>query len=731
MSSGTQLINRAYKKIGVKFNNQDVTAESLEIGREELNSMLEEWQDEGIELNYVPISAPSDETNISQSIENAVVNNLAICLAPYFDDGKNIISPALARKARLGFTRLKKQRKTSTPLTKSISSTAPRGMGNTRGLKPRMFFRGDESLTGGGKSTSGTGSGSGGGGTGPPGPPGPPGPEGPQGPPGSEVFATLAETIAGVVNDKSIAPDTAHGLFASPPNFGTEKSPDIFKAGGWEIAVDIATLTAEMAPNLADSIENILIETFTGDMTFRTVESVALAPPGDIIIESVAPTATPGAVKIQGVNWRLPKPNNNEVPQFKSTGDQVVWEAPHEILSLTEGGDMVYNNVSDVLTRLPIGAEGQVLEVKSNVPAWKDEATGAHKNYIIDGDFSTTGALHPTSLIPVADGAYFTPLFKFLNTGAAIHDSFRLTSSLELPTIAESGHLSHASPEIVVSTADTTIAATDRTTVRYALTGSDFRSLVEKEVTLSFWVYSDLIGIYSVGFQNRGASQSQVKEYTINSAGTWERKTITLTLDVLLNWDTDDANIGLNIFWSLTAGSNFTTSVLNQWNGDAKIASTNQVNFNGSVGDEFRITQVQLVEGNRPPIFTVDNKAVIKKKLEWYVERWDFDSSAASDFALPGVLVTDKFARFVVNFRSEKRIAPLFTGSPLGNWAVNINNAPVGVITSVAFDSTIINKSSATLLTNNAGGYGGAPNVGCFLQSNSAGTFFQLDSRHP
>ena len=66
--------------------------------------------------------------------------------------------------------------------------------------------------------------------------------------------------------------------------------------------------------------------------------------------------------------------------------------------------------------------------------------------------------------------------------------------------------------------------------------------------TLSFYVRANITGTYCIALINDGTNNRQfVTEYTINSANTWERKTITIPGDTGGTWNSN----GLRIAWSL------------------------------------------------------------------------------------------------------------------------------------------------------------------------------------
>ena len=132
----------------------------------------------------------------------------------------------------------------------------------------------------------------------------------------------------------------------------------------------------------------------------------------------------------------------------------------------------------------------------------------------------------------------------------------------------------------------------------HTIEGIDIGRFRNQEATLSFWVRSSRTGIYSVQFQNQAANFEYVTEYTINAADTWERKDITLTFDGGndSDWVPNEGVRGIGITWTLGSGATATGS-LNTWGNQTGSRSANQVNFLETLGNIYRITQVQLTIG--------------------------------------------------------------------------------------------------------------------------------------
>jgi len=102
----------------------------------------------------------------------------------------------------------------------------------------------------------------------------------------------------------------------------------------------------------------------------------------------------------------------------------------------------------------------------------------------------------------------------------------------------------------------------------YKMEGRDFYhanwgTAQAKPITLSFWVKSSVTGDYGLSF-NKDTAQGYATKYTISSANTWEKKTITVTGPSSGTWQNDNG-ISLRIFWNWGAGSNYTTSTLETW----------------------------------------------------------------------------------------------------------------------------------------------------------------------
>lgn len=228
------------------------------------------------------------------------------------------------------------------------------------------------------------------------------------------------------------------------------------------------------------------------------------------------------------------------------------------------------------------------------------EVAGSHyslRNFLINGapDFWQRG----TSFATIADGTYTADQWAYFKTATtAVHTVSRDASLV--PTLAQSGFVSSWSLKVACTTADAAVAAGDIAYIRQAIEGYDWAQIKNLAVTLTFWVYSTKTGTSCVAFRNNGNDRSYVAEYTISSTLTWEKKTVTLTLNPSGGTDDFTNGAGLKISWPLICGSTFQTTA-SAWQTGNFHGTSNQVNHCDNTANVFQLAQVQLTIGSTAP----------------------------------------------------------------------------------------------------------------------------------
>lgn len=215
-----------------------------------------------------------------------------------------------------------------------------------------------------------------------------------------------------------------------------------------------------------------------------------------------------------------------------------------------------------------------------------------YENWIINGAFNLWQ--RGTSYTSPGDGVCLPDRFKHyhFNDGAVtISRNTDVPGSSLLPGVQYSYYVD-------VTTADTSIGASQYEAFQYHIEGYDAYQLYGRTCTLSFWVKSNKTGIYSILCRNNGNDRSYIAEYTIYQPDTWEKKTITILINYSGGTNNWTNGKGLVVGWALACGSTFSTSSLGVWLSTNMISSTNQVNLMASTSNYFQITGVQLNIGS-------------------------------------------------------------------------------------------------------------------------------------
>jgi len=146
MSSGTEIITEALQKIGAASVVAPADPDAIVAGKNALNSMLQQWLSVGIDMGTVPLDSPGDELSEPMDARNGIVDNLALMLAPFFSNGKQVVTPELSRSAKIGYIFIKKMYQPVVIPQKKVSSTMPMGAGSTRGVWRSTFAENEREL---------------------------------------------------------------------------------------------------------------------------------------------------------------------------------------------------------------------------------------------------------------------------------------------------------------------------------------------------------------------------------------------------------------------------------------------------------------------------------------------------------------------------------------------------------------------------------------------------------
>ena len=154
------------------------------------------------------------------------------------------------------------------------------------------------------------------------------------------------------------------------------------------------------------------------------------------------------------------------------------------------------------------------------------------------------------------------------------------------------------------TTADTSLGGSDRFRLDYYIEGQDVQHLQKgsasaKSLTISFYVKTNKTGTYVCELNDGDNTRAYSQTYTVDSANTWEKKTIVFSGDTSGVLDNDN-NASLQIHWWIASGTDFTSGTTpTGWEArtNANRAAGLNVNIADSTSNDWAITGVQLEVG--------------------------------------------------------------------------------------------------------------------------------------
>ena len=306
------------------------------------------------------------------------------------------------------------------------------------------------------------------------------------------------------------------------------------------------------------------------------------------------------------------------------------------------------------------------LETSTNQPGFR--------NIIINGDMSI--AQRSTSASSITSSGYHAL------------DRHRLAiSSLGTWTISQSTDVPSAqgfakSMKFDCTTADASPSASDVMWVQHRIEGQNLQYLKKgtssaESTTLSFWVKSNKTGTYIAELEDTDNSRHIAKSYTIDSADTWEKKTITFDGDTTGTL-TNDNNTSLELHLYLGAGTNYTSGTLaTSWssNTDANRA-VGQVNLADSTSNEWYVTGIQLEAGYVASDFEFLPFDVNLQRCQRYFQ---FRGGAGNVAIASGMSTATNVGCFAIPYFSTMRSAPSLSFSSVMatdnvNYDSNVNS---------------------------------------------------------
>jgi len=289
------------------------------------------------------------------------------------------------------------------------------------------------------------------------------------------------------------------------------------------------------------------------------------------------------------------------------------------------------------------------------------ENQSAFKNIIINGDMSI--AQRATSTSSITSSGYHTA--DRYTTSVNSVGTWTQSQSTTVPT----GQGFASSLKMDCTTANGSLSSSSNLIIQQKIEGQNLQYIKKgtssaESLTLSFWVRSNKTGTYIAELFDEDNTRQYSQSYTISSADTWEKKTLTYAGDTTGTLGNDNAQSMRVNFW-LSAGSNFTSGSLGtSWSANSNgIRAVGQVNLADSTSNEWYVTGVQLEAGTSASDFEFLPAEVNLRRCQRYC--YVLDNGSTTGYFCMGFATSTSEAGVIIPLYVAPRSRP--TGATVEN----------------------------------------------------------------
>lgn len=297
---------------------------------------------------------------------------------------------------------------------------------------------------------------------------------------------------------------------------------------------------------------------------------------------------------------------------LKTAGDVLVWS--QDDISGTAGGTggITVVNVLPTSDIGPVYLPGQGTFYWDGTSYVTDFARGfgggafSLKNKVINGDFRIWQA--GTSIGPITSASNNPYTADQWRIHAAGSTSVTVTQQVAGADFGQDRVGAYTAR--ITSNAAATPGASDRNRFSQPIEGQNLLALALGSLwggsfTVSFWVKASIVGDYCIAFLNGGSPsfRSYVRTFPVGTAGTWEKKTLTIPIDQggIANWDRTNG-LGMQLVFDLGSGTNYEGAV-STWLSTETTRATGSIRTVSTSGATLEISKVQIEPGNQATPF--------------------------------------------------------------------------------------------------------------------------------
>jgi hypothetical protein len=280
-----------------------------------------------------------------------------------------------------------------------------------------------------------------------------------------------------------------------------------------------------------------------------------------------------------------------------------------------------------------------------------------------------------------------------------------------------------------VTTTDT-LSGGENVLVRTRLEGQDlqrfkFGTSAAEKMTVSFFVRASETGTYGLQIMIGPASnESAMQSYTVNSANTWEYKTITFDGSTSYSIPNNSSR-GFDLNFMLDCGPDDLTSPYGFTTTGAFRAPTGQVNFMQTSGNTWQITGLQLEVGDTATPFEHISFGDQLQKCRRYF--YNLQSAGVYTRFGVGENINASVVQCFIDYPIEMRVKPSLVTSGIPSVYALYHSSSITACTSIALDAYTTTHTGVI-----AAGVSGTPlldgGASQLMANNNSSTFLAFDA---
>jgi len=180
-------------------------------------------------------------------------------------------------------------------------------------------------------------------------------------------------------------------------------------------------------------------------------------------------------------------------------------------------------------------------------------------------------------------------------------------------------------------------------------------------ITVSFYVKSSVTGVYCLSLYENDDNRNIGATYTINSANTWERKTVTFPPDTVGVIDNNNG-AGLELYFFLSVGADRKTTDNTSWAtwSAARFGFGQVADVGATTNATWQITGVQLEAGTEATPFEHRSFGDELARCQRYFEKSDMEGSDTYRISINKGSSSNSYY-WAIDFRDTKRAKPTCT----------------------------------------------------------------------